>query len=100
MESANSKTGKVSIANWFVKFLGHPKPTLVWRDLHGNEIPWSTVEDHSRKFDAFIGKDSTTLKIHHPKIGDSGYYTLSADNGRMQKEQKFQLLVKGTTTNQ
>lgn len=95
VESANNNNNRGSIAKWYVKFLGHPKPTLVWRDLHGNEIPWSTVEDHTRKFDAFIAKDSTTLKIHHPKIGDSGFYTLYADNGRIQKEEKFQLLVKG-----
>lgn len=82
-------------ANWLVKYAGHPTPTLVWRDVHGNEIPWSTTEDFSRKFDAFIDKRSTTLRIHNPRITDSGYYTLYADNERVQKEQKFQLLVKG-----
>lgn len=99
VESANNKNihnERSSVAKWFVKYAGHPKPTLVWRDLHGNEIPWSTFEDHNRKFDAFIDKDSTTLKIHHPKIGDSGAYILYADNGRIQKEQKFELFVKGT----
>lgn len=95
VESANNSKNRGSIAKWYVRFSGHPKPTLVWRDLHGNEIPWSTVEDHSRKFDAFLTKDSTTLNIYHPKIGDSGFYTLYADNGRIQKEEKFELLVKG-----
>lgn len=82
-------------ANWLVKYAGYPTPTLVWHDVHGNEIPWSSDEDTSRKFNAFLEKRSTILKIHSPRITDSGYYTLSADNERLQKEQKFQLLVKG-----
>lgn len=90
-----SHSNRTHTANWYVKYAGHPAPTLVWRDMHGNEIPWSTTEDLNRKIDAFVDKRSTTLKIHNPKIGDSGHYTLYADNGRIQKEQKFQLLVKG-----
>lgn len=91
----NNKKDRSSIAKWFVKYVGHPRPTLVWRDLHGNEIPWSSFEDQNRKFDAFIDKDSTILNIYNPKIGDSGFYTLYADNGKIKKEEKFQLLVKG-----
>lgn len=33
------------------------------------------------------------MKIRNPRVSDSGYYTLYADNGRIQKEQKFQLQV-------
>lgn len=87
--------GGSNVAKWIIKYLGHPAPTVVWRDLHGNDIPWSTTEDKTHKLVAIIDKISTTLKINSPKIGDSGYYTLFADNGRVQKEQKFQLLVRG-----
>lgn len=78
-----------------MKYSGHPVPTLVWRDTHGNEIPWSVEDDKSRKIVATKDKTSTTLRIKDPKINDSGNYTLFADNDKMQKEQQFQLLVKG-----
>lgn len=78
-----------------MKYAGHPFPSLVWRDLRGNEIPWSSIEDKNRKYEATKDNRSTTLKIRNPKITDSGFYTLYADNGQMQKEQKFRLLVKG-----
>lgn len=81
--------------NWYVKYTGHPVPEIVWRDIRGNEIPWSLSEDKNRKFEATKDGKSTTLKIRKPKLGDSGFYVLHADNGRMIKEQKFQLLVKG-----
>lgn len=96
VESSTNNNDITHMAKWYIRFSGYPKPTLVWLDLHGNEIPWSTIEDRNRKFNAIIEEDSTSLKIHHPKISDSGYYTLYADNGQIQKEQKFQLLVKGT----
>lgn len=92
--AANKKEVK-----WFVKFSGHPVPTLVWRDIHGHPIAWSTVNDRNNpesKYEAIQDTRSTTLKIRYPKINDSGNYTLYANNGKMQKEQKFQLLVKGT----
>lgn len=81
-------------AKWYVKYSGHPVPTLVWHDVHGNEISWSTTEDKSRKFEATLEKRSTTLKIRNPKITDSGNYVLKANNGKKQKEQQFQLLVR------
>lgn len=84
-------------AKWLVKYSGHPFPALVWRDPRGNEIQWSTKEDKSRKFEATFDKRSTTLKIRNPKIGDSGNYVLHADNGRIQKDQEFKLLVRGKT---
>lgn len=80
---------------WYVKYSGHPFPTLVWRDIRGFEIPWSVEEDKSHKFEAIKDKRTTTLKIRNPQIGDSGFYTLHASNGKIEKEQQFQLLVKG-----
>ena len=80
---------------WFVKYSGHPFPKLVWRDIRGFEIPWSVEEDKTRRIEAIKDKRTTTLKIRNPKISDSGNYTLYAANGKMEKEQKFQLLVKG-----
>lgn len=90
--SANQKEAK-----WYVKYSGHPTPTLMWRDVQGREIPWSNDDgsNPNRKYEATQDKRSTTLKIRNPQIGDSGYYTLYASNGQIQKEQKFQLLVKG-----
>lgn len=82
-------------AKWFVKYSGHPFPTLVWRDARGNEIPWSTKEDKSRKFEATIDRRSTILKIRNPKITDSGTYILHADNNNIQKDQEFKLFVRG-----
>lgn len=82
-------------AKWFVKYAGYPPPKLVWRDTRDIEIPWASYEDKTRRLEAIIDKRSTILKIRHPQITDSGYYTLYADNGQMRKEQKFQLLVKG-----
>lgn len=98
VKSANKTTEKPLVAKWLVKYVGHPTPTVVWRDLHGNEVPWITTEDFSRKLNAFIDGPTTTLKINDPRITDSGYYTLYADNGRLQKDQKFQLLVQGIHT--
>lgn len=80
---------------WFVKYSGHPFPTLVWHDTRGNEIPWSVEDDKNRKFVATKDKASTTLKIKNPRISDSGFYTLFASNDKMHREQQFQLLVKG-----
>ncbi|XP_031631901.1 vascular endothelial growth factor receptor 1-like isoform X3 [Contarinia nasturtii] len=79
---------------WYVKYYGHPVPEIVWRDIRGNEISWSQSEDRNRKFEATKDEKATTLKIRKPRLGDSGFYVLHADNGRMIKEQKFQLLVK------
>lgn len=80
---------------WHIKYAGHPMPTLVWLDPRGNEIPWSSTSDRNRKLEATMDKRTTTLKIRNPVIGDSGPYTLRANNGKMKKEQRFQLLVKG-----
>lgn len=81
---------------WHAKYSGHPIPKIVWRDIRGNEIPWSLSEDKSRKYEATKDDKSTTLKIRNPKIGDSGFYILTGDNDdQKHEERKFQLLVKG-----
>lgn len=82
-------------AKWLVKYSGHPFPTIVWRDPRGNEIPWSTKEDKSRKFEAIVDRRSTILKIRNPKITDSGIYILHAENGYISKDQEFKLFVRG-----
>lgn len=78
---------------WVVEYRGYPAPKLVWYDIHGDEIPWSTIEQKSCKYEAIQDKRRVTLKIRDVRVSDSGYYTLHADNGQMQKEQKFQLTV-------
>lgn len=77
---------------WYVKYWGHPFPTLVWRDIRGNDIPWSAEDG---KFEATKENRSTTLKIRNPRIEDSGTYTLYATNGKIEEKKEFQLLVKG-----
>lgn len=92
MELSSSKPE----AKWYVKYAGHPTPTLVWHDNRDMEIPWSPVEDSTRKLDAIKDGKSTTLKIRNPKIGDSGTYVLKANNGEKSAEKIFQLFVKGS----
>lgn len=84
-------------ATFNAKYSGLPNPTIFWRDIEGNRIPWSIRENKSTKYEArqYEKKSSTILKIRNPKTTDSGFYTLCADNGQIQKEQKFKLLVKG-----
>lgn len=81
-------------ASFSLEYLGYPVPTLLWRDIYGNEIP--RQNDGKHRFLAY-GKQNglTTVKIKHPRVSDSGNYTLHAKNGRMEKEQKFELYVKG-----
>lgn len=94
-------TSNQNEATLLVWYSGYPNPTLAWYDNHGTEIPWTKTTDtnFSRKFEAKQDKRSTTLKIKNLQMSDSGYYILYANNGRMQKEQKFQLLVKGRNKN-
>lgn len=75
-----------------MKYWGHPFPTLVWRDIRGIDIPWSAEDG---KYEATKDNRSTTLKIRNPKIGDSGIYTLHANNGYIAEKKEFQLLVRG-----
>lgn len=82
-------------AKWYVKYSGYPSPTIVWRDTRGYDIPWSTKEDKSHKFEATFDRRSTILKIRNPKITDSGIYILHADNNNIQKDQEFKLFVRG-----
>lgn len=101
----NEPAGKYSLkirpktreVKWFVRYSGLPIPTLTWRDTHGNEIPWVNTDDEAKDLPIFAIKDEkrTILKIKYPQISDSGYYTLHADNGRIEKEQKFELKIIG-----
>lgn len=88
-------------ATFSAKYTGIPIPTIFWRDINGNPIPWSKTENKTRKYEALKFdkklKTSTTLRIRAPKTSDSGFYTLCANNGQIQKEQKFELLVKGVS---
>lgn len=101
----NEPTGKYSLkirpktrlVKYIVRYSGLPIPKLTWRDTHGNEIPWVQTDEDAKNLPIFADKDGkwTKLNIRYPEISDSGYYTLSADNGRIQKEQKFELKIIG-----
>lgn len=55
--------------------------------------------DKNRKIKAtFKHNQHTLLQINNPQLSDAGNYTLYADNGRMKKEQTFELLVRGIST--
>lgn len=84
-------------ARYTIKFIGYPTPTINWRDIHGNDIPWSlsTCSEKNCKYIPLQTERTTTLKIQHPNLNDSGTYILYADNGHIQKEHKFQLLIEG-----
>lgn len=84
-----------TIASWNVKYSGYPKPTIIWRDPHNNEIPWTELESHDHKIEAKRFEHQTTLTIRKPTISDSGNYTLHAENGIETKDKKFELFVGG-----
>lgn len=66
---------------------------MIWRDREGDEIPWSIGNHKGCKYEAIQNEQSVTLKIKDVRITDTGDYTLYADNGHIQKEQKFHLDV-------
>lgn len=86
-------------ARIFVKYWGYPNPTVVWRDTHGNKVPGSATQNDGqpRKFETLFDADEnlTILRILQPTVKDSGNYTLCANNSRIERNQTFQLLVKG-----
>lgn len=86
-------TPKIREVKWVVDVRGHPDPKLVWRDREGDEIPWTTGNHKGCKYEAIQNKQSVTLKIKDIRTTDTGDYTLYADNGRVQKQQKFHLDV-------
>lgn len=86
-------TPKIREVKWVVDVRGYPTPELIWRDRDGDEIPWSTGNQKGCKFEAIQSKQSVILKIKDLRISDTGDYILYADNGRVQKEQKFHLEV-------
>lgn len=84
-------------AKWVVDIQSFPPGPIFnawWTDNHGVRIPWSYQEDHEKVATLFDNK-TTTLTISYPRIADLGNYTLFVDNGRVQKQQTFQLLIKG-----
>lgn len=91
-------SSKQAEVKWYLKYSSYPPiQSLVWRDARGNEIPWTTDadKDPSRKVEARLENRRITLTIRNIHITDSGYYTLYANNGQIEKEQKMQLRVKG-----
>lgn len=82
-------------AKWHVKYSGNPHPNVVWKDSHGNEIPWTQTIDENGKFDVMHDNRTTTLRIRNLRISDSGNYTLNADNGLQKNIKAFELLVYG-----
>lgn len=95
IEPAGKYSLKVTPKNrevkWIVEYRGYPTPKLMWYDNNGDEIPWS--KQKGCKYEAVLEKNRAILKIRDIRVSDTGYYTLHADNGQMQKEQKFQLTV-------
>lgn len=86
-------TPKIHEVKWVVDVRGSPAPTLIWRDREGDDIPWSNGNQKGCKYEAIANKQSVTLKIKDIRTTDTGDYTLYADNGRVQKQQKFHLDV-------
>lgn len=80
-----------------VKYSGKPKPIPTWHDINGDPIPWSAKKSKNSRLEATVDRQNqlTALKIKHPELADSGTYILLADNGLVQEEHEFQLLVKG-----
>lgn len=76
-----------------IAFIGYPTPKINWLDNHGNYIK------RYSKFDSFHLDRWAELTISYPGINDSGNYTFHADNGRMQREHKFELLIEGMVDN-
>lgn len=86
-------TPKIREVKWVVDVRGSPAPKFVWRDRDGDEIPWSNGNHKGCKYEAIENKHSVTLKIKDVRTTDTGDYILYADNGRIQKKQKFHLDV-------
>lgn len=81
-----------------LRYLSHPPiETMMWRDVHGIEIPWITDPNQGlySKFDARREDQRITLTIRHLSVADAGEYTLYANNGKMETERKIALRVKG-----
>lgn len=87
---------------WYLRYASYPPiEQLVWRDVRGNEIPWITDTDRNpqRKLEARIEEErKIILIIRNININDSGFYKLYANNGKMEKELKMELRVKGIYT--
>lgn len=81
--------------NWHATCVGNPVPKVIWRDNHGNDIPMSSTENRTTKFEATQRGSMISLKIRRPTIADVGYYILWADNGKMTKTEQFELIIKG-----
>lgn len=92
-------SSKQSEVRWYLRYASYPPiESLLWRDVRGNEIPWITDTDRNpqRKLEARIEEDrKIKLIIRNININDSGYYKLYANNGKMEKELKMELRVKG-----
>lgn len=93
-------SSKQSSVKWYLRYASYPPiESLLWRDVRGNEIPWITDTDMNpqRKLEARIEEDrKIILSIRNININDSGFYRLYANNGKMEKELKMELRVKGT----
>lgn len=86
------------VAKWTVKYNSYPiLKTLVWRDTRGNDIRWSNEPDRESHIEAinYIDRKQASIVISKLTMSDSGFYTLFADNGKINKTQKFELRVEG-----
>lgn len=83
-----------------LEYLSYPPiESMMWRDVHGTEIPWSALDINqgptNEKFDARRTTQRITLTIRDLVIADAGEYALQASNGRMKTEKKIMLRVRG-----
>lgn len=74
-----------------------PVETLEFRDKNKDVVPWLSGFDNEAKLKikAIRESRSVTVLIQNISIADSGTYTLYAYNGRMERERRIELKVKG-----
>lgn len=80
---------------WFVDYVGMPKPSIVWFDNYGNEIPWARPGRENGKFIATKEENLTRLKIRNLSENSTGFYLVRASNRYKTKQHVFQLVVGG-----
>lgn len=83
---------------WYLKYASYPAvETIEFRDRSKEVVPWMSGfdMDPKRKIEAKRENRRIMVVIRNISIADSGTYTLYAFNGRMEKERRIELKVKG-----
>lgn len=84
---------------WYLKYASYPSiETLEFRDKNKEVVPWMSGfdTDTRKKIEAKRESRRITVLIRNISIADSGTYTLYANNGKMDRERRIELKVKGT----